>query len=460
MLGVALLELLPEALTLLPASARSSARCSRASSRSSRSRSWCCCVTVTRTSATCTARPRRSCLIGDAFHNFLDGAIICVAAMTSIPLGISTAIAVAAHEIPQEVGDVAMLLAAGYSRRRALMLNVLTGGTSLLGTILAFGSVEIIPGIRPYFLAVSAASLLYIAMSDLIPDLHRGEIDASAVRQVLLIAAGIGTVLLFERLHRVRVSGHRHASTSARSRRCGAAKSRRPPPTGTWPTASTTRSARTSSIVSPSRRRARGPLVGAHRRRHRTRAGPGRGRARPVVVPAHVRSDRRAAPPRTGREQGRGGIRAAHGAPERSARSPDRRGRDARGTRPRRHPADARGRRHRTDAALRARHDSRTRAVARARHRLDRRRDLRRQRRPRRGVRHRVRHGRLHGRQRGRARRRARGHAGQRALDGRRRVPGLEVAARSVRIGSRARARARSRKTRTRRRSNWSSSTS
>ena len=65
---------------------------------------------------------------------------------------------------------------------------------------MAFGAVELVPGIRPYVLAFSSASLLYIAMSDLIPDLHRGQIDANAVRQVLLIAAGIATIVLFERL--------------------------------------------------------------------------------------------------------------------------------------------------------------------------------------------------------------------------------------------------------------------
>jgi zinc and cadmium transporter len=138
--------------------------------------------------------------VGDAFHNFLDGAIICTAVLTSVPLGINTAIAVAAHEIPQEVGDVAVLLAAGYSRGRALMLNVVTGAAGILGSLLAFGAVEVVPGLRPYVLAVSSASLLYIAMSDLIPDLHRGELDASGVRQVLLIAAGILTVVLFERM--------------------------------------------------------------------------------------------------------------------------------------------------------------------------------------------------------------------------------------------------------------------
>ena len=136
--------------------------------------------------------------VGDAFHNFLDGAIICTAVLSSVPLGINTAIAVAAHEIPQEVGDVAILLASGYTRRGALLLNVVTGVSGIAGALIAFAAVEFIPGLRPFVLAISSASLLYIAMSDLIPDLHRGGIDANAVRQVLLIAAGIGTIVVFE----------------------------------------------------------------------------------------------------------------------------------------------------------------------------------------------------------------------------------------------------------------------
>jgi zinc transporter ZupT len=76
-------------------------------------------------------------IIGDAFHNFIDGAIICTAVLTSVPLGINTAIAVAAHEIPQEVGDVAILLAAGYSRRRALILNIASGGSGIVGALAA-----------------------------------------------------------------------------------------------------------------------------------------------------------------------------------------------------------------------------------------------------------------------------------------------------------------------------------
>jgi zinc and cadmium transporter len=139
-------------------------------------------------------------IIGDAFHNFIDGAIICTAVMSSVPLGLNTALAVAAHEIPQEVGDVAILLAAGYSRTRALLLNIVSGVSGIVGALIAYSAIEVIPGIRPYVLAFSAASLLYIAMADLIPDLHRGEVDANGIRQVTLIAAGIGTVVAFERL--------------------------------------------------------------------------------------------------------------------------------------------------------------------------------------------------------------------------------------------------------------------
>jgi zinc and cadmium transporter len=138
-------------------------------------------------------------LFGDAFHNFIDGATVCAAVLTSVPLGVNTALAVAAHEIPQEVGDVAILLAAGYTRRRAMLLNVLSGASGLAGALLAYAAVGLVPEIRPFILALSSASLLYIAMSDLIPDLHRGPMDRGA-GQVLLIAAGIGTVVLFERL--------------------------------------------------------------------------------------------------------------------------------------------------------------------------------------------------------------------------------------------------------------------
>jgi zinc and cadmium transporter len=135
-------------------------------------------------------------LVGDAFHNFVDGAVVAAAVLTSIPLGVTTAVAVAAHEIPQEVGDFAILLHAGYSRSRALMLNVLSSGASALGAIAAYFAFDSIPRLLPYFLALAAASFLYVAMADLIPGLHRGRTDASSMRQILLIGAGVATMLV------------------------------------------------------------------------------------------------------------------------------------------------------------------------------------------------------------------------------------------------------------------------
>ena len=135
-------------------------------------------------------------VVGDAFHNFVDGAVIAAAVMTDVRLGVTTAIAVAAHEIPQEVGDFAILLHAGYSRGRALMLNVLSAAASALGAIAAFAAFDVIPQTLPYFLVLAAASFLYVAMADLIPGLHRGRTDAASMRQILLIGAGVATMLV------------------------------------------------------------------------------------------------------------------------------------------------------------------------------------------------------------------------------------------------------------------------
>jgi zinc and cadmium transporter len=135
-------------------------------------------------------------IVGDALHTFVDGAIIAAAVLTSIPLGITTALAVAAHEIPQEVGDVAILLRAGYSRSRALLLNILSATGGVLGALLMLLASQSVPQALPYVLSFAAGSFLYVAMSDLIPDLHRGEIEGGAIRQMLLIAAGIFTIVL------------------------------------------------------------------------------------------------------------------------------------------------------------------------------------------------------------------------------------------------------------------------
>lgn len=136
-------------------------------------------------------------LIGDAAHNFMDGAVIGAAVFTSVPVAISTAVAVLAHEIPHEVGDFAILLHAGYSRGRALAYNALAEAAGVVGAGAAYMFLDSMPRVTPYFLAFATASFLYVAMSDLIPDLHRGTFDDNAARQVLLVGAGIGTVLLF-----------------------------------------------------------------------------------------------------------------------------------------------------------------------------------------------------------------------------------------------------------------------
>lgn len=135
-------------------------------------------------------------LIGDAAHNFLDGAVIGAAAITSIPLAVSTAVAVLAHEIPHEIGDFAILLHAGYGRGRALLFNAASALTGVGGAILAVLFLDAVPRLEPYVLSIATASFLYVAMADLIPDLHRGTFDDNPVRQVLLVGAGVGTVLL------------------------------------------------------------------------------------------------------------------------------------------------------------------------------------------------------------------------------------------------------------------------
>jgi zinc and cadmium transporter len=134
-------------------------------------------------------------IVGDAFHTFVDGVVIAAAVLISVPLGVTTALAVAAHEIPQEAGDFAILLAAGHSRARALLLNLSSATGGVLGAIamLAFGAQ--VPQVVPYVLAFAAGNFLYVAMADLIPSLHHGSLDRNAVRQLVLIALGIATIV-------------------------------------------------------------------------------------------------------------------------------------------------------------------------------------------------------------------------------------------------------------------------
>lgn len=133
-------------------------------------------------------------LLGDGIHNFVDGVLIAAAFLTDVHLGIITSIAVAAHEIPQELGDFAILLHSGFTRRKALLYNILSGLTTVVGAVLAYFSLAMVQSALPYVLAVAAASFIYIAVADLIPSLHkRVEVSATA-QQGALIACGVATI--------------------------------------------------------------------------------------------------------------------------------------------------------------------------------------------------------------------------------------------------------------------------
>lgn len=135
-------------------------------------------------------------LVGDTFHNFVDGVLIAAAFVESTPLGIVTALAIIAHEIPQEAGDFLILLHSGYSRTKALAFNLLSSLATLVGGILAYFALSHMQSLVPVFLALAAASMIYVAVADLIPGLHkRTELRATA-QQVLLIAAGIASIVL------------------------------------------------------------------------------------------------------------------------------------------------------------------------------------------------------------------------------------------------------------------------
>jgi zinc and cadmium transporter len=133
-------------------------------------------------------------LVGDGFHNLLDGMLIAAAFLTDTHLGIVTAIAVFAHEIPQEVGDLAILLHSGMSRRRALLLNVASSLTSVVGAAIAWLALASTARYLPYALAVAAASFLYVAVADLIPGLHRRVEVGAGIQQVVLILLGIAVI--------------------------------------------------------------------------------------------------------------------------------------------------------------------------------------------------------------------------------------------------------------------------
>lgn len=135
-------------------------------------------------------------IVGDTFHNFVDGILIAAAFMVDVQLGIVTSIAIFAHEIPQEAGDFIILLNSGYTRRRAFLMNLLSSLATLIGGMMAYLMLNKMNFLVQPFLALASASMIYVAMSDLIPGLHKRPELAVTVQQVMLILLGIASIWL------------------------------------------------------------------------------------------------------------------------------------------------------------------------------------------------------------------------------------------------------------------------
>ncbi|OGT21889.1 MAG: ZIP zinc transporter [Gammaproteobacteria bacterium RBG_16_57_12] len=135
-------------------------------------------------------------LIGDAMHNLVDGVLIAAAFLTDFHLGVVVSLAVAAHEIPQEVGDFIILLHSGFSRMRAFLFNILSSLTTIIGGVAAYYSMKDIMHVLPYVLAVAAASFIYVAVADLIPTLHKRTQLKATLQQVVLIIAGVSLIYI------------------------------------------------------------------------------------------------------------------------------------------------------------------------------------------------------------------------------------------------------------------------
>ena len=135
-------------------------------------------------------------VVGDTIHNFLDGILIAAAFLQSTQLGIITALAIVAHEIPQEVGDFVILLNSGYSKTKAFCLNVLSSGATVVGGVLGYFTLQVLQGWTPILLGIVAASMIYVAVADLIPGLHRRPALRATLSQMVLIGLGIGSIAL------------------------------------------------------------------------------------------------------------------------------------------------------------------------------------------------------------------------------------------------------------------------
>lgn len=133
-------------------------------------------------------------IIGDAFHNFTDGVIIASAFLADTRLGVVTALAIVAHEIPSEIGDFLVLLHSGFTRARALFWNAMSGLASIAGALLAYFALSPVKEVLPEILAFATASMIYVAVADLIPGLHKRTAIRETLVQVAFIGMGIASI--------------------------------------------------------------------------------------------------------------------------------------------------------------------------------------------------------------------------------------------------------------------------
>ena len=146
------------------------------------------------------SRPGLMILIGNSVHGFCDGVVIAAAFLADVALGTATTVAIVAHAVPQQVGDFAVLVHSGFARAKAFGYNVATGGATLAGGLAAYFALADTQAFLPTVLALAAASLLYVAVADLIPSLHRRAEPIETVKQMAAIAIGIGIIALTHRL--------------------------------------------------------------------------------------------------------------------------------------------------------------------------------------------------------------------------------------------------------------------
>jgi zinc and cadmium transporter len=130
-------------------------------------------------------------IIGDCFHNFIDGILIASAFIVDINLGLITALAIIVHEIPQEISNFSILINSGYSLSRTLLMNVITGFAMIIGAILAYFVLNDLEFLIPIILAFAASSMIYVAISDLIPSLHKKVEIKQTFQQTFSIFLGV-----------------------------------------------------------------------------------------------------------------------------------------------------------------------------------------------------------------------------------------------------------------------------